>query len=232
MRALRRRRCGVTVIVEAEVAVCPRFEGLSVPGPRGCPPLVRGAVRPCSERRFGDRQVNSRQPRRDSPRPVLRSTQPVLPPQSATGWDHPLCSLRTLHPDPLRQQPLPPPHRPRPRAPPTYPRPRPRMPPAASSPSPPRARPSPAPAPARRSRAPPLPAAARGTRLSGAVLLVLSPPAGHRERRPRNARAFEVGPGRLMTRPPARRARARCRGERSRCARTTFRSPAPSRSAT
>src|SRR6185436_15964110 len=59
------------------------------------------------------------------------------------------------------------------------------------------ARPWPASAPAGRSPAPPPPAAARGTGPSGPVPLVLCPPAPHRERRPRNARAPEVDTERL-----------------------------------
>ena len=54
------------------------------------------------------------------------------------------------------------------------------------------ARPWPTTAPARRSRAPRTPGAARSTVPSGPVPRVLCPPAPHRERRPRNARAPPV----------------------------------------
>src|SRR6266567_8298775 len=50
------------------------------------------------------------------------------------------------------------------------------------------ARPSSASAPARRSRAPPPPDAPGGTMLSGPILLILWPPAPHRQRRPRPSR--------------------------------------------
>ncbi len=66
-------------------------------------------------------------------------------------------------------------------------------------------RPSPAPAPVGRSPAPPAPDAARGTVLSGPVLLVLCPPAPRRERRPRNAAERIRVPISLGVRSPGRR---------------------------